>query len=81
MKRLEEWSAYRGGQGVKALAELECPAIAGVTGEGFVATVSRQADRDMLAGHLGDVVRRDRGRIGERFVELPHQSGEELACL
>ena len=39
-----------------------------VAREEFVAAISRQADRDVLARELGHVVGRNRGRVGKRLV-------------
>ena len=44
-----------------------------VPAEQLVAAVARQNDRHVTARHLRHVPGRDRRRVGERFVEMPHE--------
>ena len=41
-----------------------------ITGEAFVAAVSRQRDRHVLARDAADEVRRDHGAVGEGLIEV-----------
>ena len=47
--------------------------VAVVTAEQLIAAVSGKDDRNVPPCNLRDVPRRDRGRIGERLVEVRHE--------
>ncbi len=55
--------------------------VAGVASERLVATVSRQRDRHMTAGHLREQVRRKRRWICKWFAVERHQLRQEIRRL
>ena len=44
----------------------------------LISAVAAERDRDMFAGGLANVVRRDRGRVRERFIERPNNEREQV---
>src|SRR5262245_39185148 len=52
-----------------------------VSGEGLVAAVTGESDRDVLTRLLRNVVGRDARGIAERLTEFPHETREEGPCL
>src|SRR5687768_15059504 len=52
-----------------------------VTRKQLVAAVTRKRDGDVIAREFGNHVRRDRGRICERFIKMPDEFVDHVADL
>src|SRR5438128_1149810 len=65
----------RPGKAFEAAGELQ-RAVAVVAAEEFVAAVAAERDLDVAARLAGQVVRRERGRVGERLAKHPRERGE-----
>ena len=47
--------------------------VARIAEKGLVAAIAVERDRDLAARHLGDVIGRDRRRVGERLAVMPDE--------
>src|SRR5687767_12417174 len=53
--------------------------ISSVTSEDLVAAIPGKDNFDVFAGEFRDHISRNRGRIGERFIEVPDQLVNDFA--
>ena len=52
--------------------------MTGITGEQFISAIAGQRDGHMASRHLGNVISRNGGRIGEWFIEKTRQFGDKI---